>query len=493
MPEYLDVTQSQKGGAVSGDLQIAGSPGIHPAAHGFGGPYRSEYLCNEAVRRDTRLSAGRKLSPGSPLGEMRESKGGAVPPKVLCALCAAFLLLGPRASLAQTVNIAPNTPLSQILPEVYAQEILTNIDAFGLDPASAAADSGDALVITQAIGSQLSTFPLGSSAGGFSWTFDPSVGIFTSSTSSFGPIFAERALTVGRTKLNFGLNYQWATYDEFAGKGLRSREIVFFSPTPSGLIGEDALLLKVSAGTASMFANYGVTDRLDAGVVVPIVHASVDADLSFVFRDTDGSQVGAFETHTAGKGSKTGIGDIVLRGKYRVTNLRGGGIAAGLDLRLPSGDEDNLLGIPGTQAKVYGIASWTAQGISPHINIGYTFSRANDQAQDGNPVLLEPPAELNYAIGADIAVNSRITLAGDLVGRTLRDVARLAFGDVGLGGTFQEFHLAGSGNLNVPLASVGAKFNVWRNLLISGNLLFSLTSGGLRDKVTPVIGFDYSR
>ena len=153
---------------------------------------------------------------------------------------------------------------------------------------------------------------------------------------------------------------------------------------------------------------------------------------------------------------------------------------------------DNLLGIPGTQAKIYGIVSGAAGGVSPHVNVGYTFSHANDAAKNASSVLLEPPAEFNYTFGADFALTPRLTIAGDLVGRTLRDVPRLTFRDIGLGTTFREFDLTASKNLNLPLASVGAKYNVWRNLLVSGNLLFSLSDSGLRDKVTPVIGFDYS-
>src|SRR5262245_35504903 len=49
---------------------------------------------------------------------------------------------------------------------------------------------------------QTSTFPIASSAGGFTWTFDRSLGIQTRKSASFGPIFAERPLTNGSKKLN---------------------------------------------------------------------------------------------------------------------------------------------------------------------------------------------------------------------------------------------------------------------------------------------------
>jgi hypothetical protein len=411
--------------------------------------------------------------------------------RIISILGLTLLILTPSSLFGQD-RIAADTPLALVLAELYSSEIATNIAAGG---AGAEADLNDALIITAAIGSQLSTFPLGSSAGGFSFTFEPGIG-FGPPARSFGPLFAERALTTGRGKLNFGVNFQRAKYDEFDGRDLRKREIVFFTPYPSGNIGEDSLLLNVSANTVGVLANYGLTNQLDVGVVVPIVSVKLDANLRFIFRDpVSGVQQGAFEQTLAGGGSKTGIGDVVLRAKYKAASIAGGGLAVGLDLRLPTGDEENLLGIAGTQAKIYGVLSTTAGNLSPHVNLGYTFSRGNDLANDPDSVFLAPPDEVSYTFGADMAVTPRLTIAGDIIGRTLRGVPRLRFGDVGFGSLFQEFTLEEEeGSLNLVLGSVGGKYKPWADsdLLVTANLLFPLTSVGLRDKLTPVIGFDYS-
>src|SRR5262249_37827920 len=79
--------------------------------------------------------------------------------------------------------------------------------------------------LNQAVGSQVSSCALGSSAGGFSWTFDSTLGTFNRVSPSFGPVFADRALTTGRRKLNFGANYQSATFDSLEGVDLDSRAI----------------------------------------------------------------------------------------------------------------------------------------------------------------------------------------------------------------------------------------------------------------------------
>src|SRR5512142_3532661 len=51
---------------------------------------------------------------------------------------------------------------------------------------------------------QLSSFPLPSSAGGFTYQFDPALGVLTRASDSFGPIYAERADTLGKGKVNLG-------------------------------------------------------------------------------------------------------------------------------------------------------------------------------------------------------------------------------------------------------------------------------------------------
>ena len=397
------------------------------------------------------------------------------------------VLLYPAMTFAQTVlpPLSRETPLSRVVYELYLAEIEAN--------EGSESDIADSVALTQALSAQLSTFPLGSSAGGFAWTFDPSNGVFTRTTGSFGPIFAERALTVGRKKLNFGINYMRATFDEFEGLELRSGDIKFFTDFGGGLYGEDSLTLKVSTDTVGFFLNYGLTNRLDVGLAMPLVRVDMDAGLRFIYVNRQGTQVGDTDEIRSGGRSKTGFGDTVLRAKYNVYQQEGGGAAVGLDLRLPTGDEDNLIGIPGTQARIYGVYSAAFGKFNPHVNVGYTFSRGNEAVEDPDSIHFAPPDEFNYTAGVDFAVQPRLTVAGDIVGRTLRDIFRLQLGDpFGLGPTFNEFELSDKTTLNSVLTSVGVKYNVYGNLLLTANVLFPITKGGLRDKFTPLFGLDYS-
>src|SRR6478672_6822976 len=64
-----------------------------------------------------------------------------------------------------------------------------------------------------ALVSQLVTVPLPSPASGFTYEFDPSLGVFHRTTQSFGPILAERAETVGVRRVSMGFASQRFTFD----------------------------------------------------------------------------------------------------------------------------------------------------------------------------------------------------------------------------------------------------------------------------------------
>ncbi len=354
---------------------------------------------------------------------------------------------------------------------------------------------------------QLATFPIGSPSGGFSYMFDSASGTFQRATQSFGPAFAERALTIGRGKLSFGMNFQHSKYSSFEGTDLEDGEVKFYlrhTPTGGnffeGDVIEAALNLDVSSSTTTFFANYGLTNRWDLAVAVPIQRVSMDAtvDASVLRLATGVTPIhsfpgGATEATFNSSGTASGIGDVLVRTKYRFLDSVSGGLAAGLDVRLPSGDADNLLGTGAAQTTFTLIGSTAAGAFAPHFNIGYTASGESDVATIAN--------EFEYRIGTEYLAHPRVTLSADLLGRSLRDAGRLEFGDttwnyVDAAGaphttTFNEL-TSREGSLNLTSLAVGGKFNVAGNLLINANLLFAVSSAGVTARVTPVVGFDYS-
>lgn len=476
--------------------------------------------------------------------------------RVVATLALATLGLDVPAALAQTGS---SPPLSELLPDLILRGItlppptspelsheahFSPIDSNELNnPAVGVVTNFNKSMI-----GQLSTFPLGSSAGGFTYRFDSSLGTFRRASSSFGPAFAERAMTIGRRKLSAGITFQHTPYRTYEGRRLGDGSIKFYlrheeccspgsgsggggggggggsgptvlpngtrlSPPFEGDLIEAALSLKATTDTVAFFGNYGLTDRWDLAVAVPIVRVNLEARVraTILRLSTTGSPL----THTfeAGdaqadqrtfqrSGTATGLGDVLVRTKYRFLSFAGGGLAAAVDVRLPTGDQEQLLGA-GTQVKGLLVASGGTGLFVPHVNIGYTVvngdvGESGLLAELGGTAPL--PDELNYVAGMEFVPHPRLTIVGDVIGRTLRQAGRLELvsksfqyqdGSSVQTANFDEFDPR-AGNLNLLLATVGVKFNPTRALLLSANVLFPLSDGGLRSRLTTVVGVDFA-
>jgi outer membrane putative beta-barrel porin/alpha-amylase len=232
---------------------------------------------------------------------------------------------------------------------------------------------------------------------------------------------------------------------------------------------------------------------MDTSVDATILHlATGDTGPTSTIHTFEG---GGSTERLSNDGSASGIGDIIIRAKYHFLKAGGGGLAAGLDLRTPTGDADNLLGTGATQAKLLLIGSTEKRMFAPHFNIGYTFSSGSSND------FINITDEFNYVFGTEFVAHPKVTIAADVVGRQFRDSGKLVeeaktfnfMNAAGVRGsaTFNEFTET-SGSLNNVIGAVGAKFNPAPNLLISANILFPFTDAGIRSKVVPVIGFDYS-
>ena len=68
-----------------------------------------------------------------------------------------------------------------------------------------------------ALTSQLVSLPQPTPAAGFTYQFDPALGIFTRTTNSFGPIMSERAETIGARRLSLGVATQRLEFDSIEG------------------------------------------------------------------------------------------------------------------------------------------------------------------------------------------------------------------------------------------------------------------------------------
>ena len=147
--------------------------------------------------------------------------------------CAAGLLLLSMAAPGR----AQNLPLAQVLPDLILRDIVLLPGMLG--PVHTAHFSpltndpnNPVIGIVQSFNTQMakqfSTFPLGSSTGGLTYVFDESVGTFRRGSPNFGPMFTERALTIGRRKLSIDFNYQHTSYNTFEEQNLDDDSIKFY-------------------------------------------------------------------------------------------------------------------------------------------------------------------------------------------------------------------------------------------------------------------------
>jgi hypothetical protein len=221
------------------------------------------------------------------------------------AICG--MLMVPAAAAAQG-----EAPLSQMLTRLIQSEIWLAPPPPGFPSHEAHFIPGEdqqlaPYLFNQQIVTQLATFPIGSSSGGFSFTFDPSLGVFQRASDTFGPAFAERALTNGRGRVTFGANYQRSSYGSFNGQSLDGGDITFYLRhiDSGGLffegdVVEAKLALDLDSTTTSFFVNYGVTDN---------------------FRQRQHGRTGR-RTHPAA-GYRRGIADSLVRGWRVVEDLPG--------------------------------------------------------------------------------------------------------------------------------------------------------------------------
>jgi hypothetical protein len=428
------------------------------------------------------------------------------------ALAIATVLVAPAASRAQS------TKLAHLLPTLYGPQGLFVDSAAPLpDGSTHSAHFNNAFhsrftQFNAALASQLSALPLPAPSSGFTYTMDATLGVFTRSTQSFGPIMAERAETIGKNKWAVGFAVQHFSFDGIEGIDLGELPAVFThdGAAPGGRADVVTTSSNVKAALTQQigFVTYGLGERLDASLAVPFVIAdlSVTSDATIQRLGTgsntivhyydNGSGVGSTREY-ASSGHATGLGDLTLRVKGQAARWgSGNGLALTLDVRVPTGDEEDLLGSGAWGLRPFVAASFGLGPVSPHLNLGYQWN--GDSLLAGNVLTGEAgdlADELAYVVGADVAVGRRLTLCADLVGRYVIDSSRVATTSfVGLDDARTEFPdiLFEQRSYNQSSLALGFKANAVGRLLVVFNVLLKLDDNGLRDKVTPLLALDYT-
>jgi hypothetical protein len=361
-----------------------------------------------------------------------------------------------------------------------------------------------------ALASQLAAIPLPSPASGFTYTFDETLGVYQRTTQSFGPILAERPETLGRHKFSFGVSYQHFGFDEIEGVELGSVPAVFThddaelgggrSDVVTTRTGIDA---SVDQSVASF--TFGVANWLDASLAVPFVRvdlgATSDATVQRIgttnpavhFYGAGAGDYGSKAQYSS-KGDASGIGDLLLRLKGHVVRGQKAGLALGLDVRLPTGDEEDLLGLGTTGVRPFAAFSVGFGHAALHLNAGYLWN--GDSVLAGNVLTGEKadmPDQFTWAAGIDWGLTKRLTFVVDVTGNHVTSSPRLVSQTftAANGQTFPQIDFVEEAYALINGAA-GVKINLGGRLLLDANVLFSLNDAGLRDKVTPLVGIEYA-
>ncbi|HYU79710.1 MAG TPA: transporter [Vicinamibacterales bacterium] len=347
-------------------------------------------------------------------------------------------------------------------------------DDFVRDEAAAAATSD---TIARFLSIELATLPIASSASGFIYRVDPAIGAVARLTDSFGPFFVERPLTTGKNRGSLSVNYRSATFDNIDGRNLRDGTLVSTASVLRGTADPfdvETVSLRIHMDTITVAGSYGATDRLELGAAVPFVRLTLSGERVDTYR---GRQL----LQATGKGSASGLGDVVVRAKYNLLQTSHGSIAVAAETRLATGSEEQLLGAGQSSAKPRLLVSVEQGRATLHGDVGYSFGGLT--------------REFDYAAAATFAAAPSLTLIAEISGRQLDQLGRL------VADTEPHPRLLGVDTIrltgvpettNRVLAIAGLKWNVARTWVVGANVVRPLTTVGLNARWVPAVTVDYA-
>ena len=279
--------------------------------------------------------------------------------------------------------------------------------------------------LVQTLAPATADFPAISTVPGLTYSYNPDLQAFERSSGSLGPVYVERPQTLGRGKLDIGLAYLYINFDELDGNdldGLAFRGLEHndccnpVSPgAPSFEIDTADLFFDqfdVESHVVSLFATYGITDRWDVNVLLPIIHTSLEVDARAVLNNESGTGThifdeGVTEERRSINDSKTGVGDLQLRTKYHLFSSGGFNLASGLTLRLPTGDEDDFQGLGDTT-------------LTPFFSVAQEYGRFDFHLAAGVEINADDTerSRVRYAAGVTAGIIEPLAFLVDVIGHS---------------------------------------------------------------------------
>ena len=425
-----------------------------------------------------------------------------------------LLLLGCVSSVGAIaqINCANGSPTAtKLVCQIPFSTGVFNTNG-GISPASLAAAQGIASTINSAFATQVSQLPLTSASAGTIVLYKAGVPV---TYYNQGPILTDRAATIGRHKLYLGFSVSQFYFTDIDGISLNHVPFTYQATATDKTTGA-VLSNTFTTETANIHfkldqyiavATYGVSNRLDVSMILPIERVSVGTATlntqAYILNADNVVVLGPYPVpSTYVPGTASGIGDIVFNGKYVAWRGEHSTFSTGMDLRTPTGDDLNYLGSGAWGFNPYLVYSYLAR-VSPHARIGYQWNTATELnnptlTAGGNKAL---PGGVQYDVGADWAWTQHLTLAGDLLGSQYTNAAKVVKSLTPLPppvtnpptnpSIFLPTVTTANASYTISDLSLGAKWNPFRDLVITGNVLIQLNNEGLRTRPAPLLGISY--
>ena len=368
--------------------------------------------------------------------------------------------------------------------------------------------------LTTAISSSVANAPIGSTSGGATFQFEAGVPVRT--TTSAGPIFAERGQTLGRGRTVVGIGRTSSHLSSLRGQDLNNIELFFTHENvnfpgcdstykgPCALMGipelendvmQFKLALDLNLQVTSVYATYGLTDNFDVGLVLPIVSTSLHGRSDANFFPFGGPTSAHFFTGTPEnpvlnasrtvEGSAWGVGDIAVRTKLSIRQSARTNIAMLADARFATGNADNLLGAGEFSARGLAIMSARFGTLSAHGNAGYAY-RGGDHHNDA----------VLATVGFDNLLAPHVTLAADLVSELQVGTSKLQLPspvvyDTPFKRTVNPTSIPDVAD-DIVSGSFGFKFVTDNGFTVVASTLVPLNRRGLRANITYMTGVEFA-
>ena len=383
-------------------------------------------------------------------------------------------LLGSAATAhAQSTSPSSQTTVQDIVTFLVTNQGVATSD-FDKDREAAEATRQ---TLSSALLASIATVPVSSSSSGFSYRLNPAIGTVERASQTFGPFYVERALTTGAGQASLGFSVQYARYNSLDGNNLRDGTFVTVAnqfrdePAP---FDTETLTLDVQTRTAMFVGNVGVSDRVDIGAAVPLIQLDITGSRINTYRGDSALQA----RDTA---ETTGLGDIAVRSKVRLTPDGPGAVSAGVEARFPTGREEDLLGAGELALRFTGLASYEAGATSVYGN--FTLGTGGIGR------------EVAYSGAVAVAASPRVTVVGELLLRQIEGLERiepLSAPHPRIIGV-DTIRLMPTGEKETTAFGVaGIKWNVSGTWLLHAHVLVPVVQHGLTPRFTPTIALEHT-